>query len=141
VERIKAQPNIELLTQSEVSALEGQNGMLNAVRWRNRRSGEETRREIRHLFLFIGAEPNTDWLSTSEITLDEKGFVLTQASHSLRPLETNREGIFAIGDVRAGSVKRVAASVGEGAQVVATLHAYLAHVSEKAAEIAGVRRA
>ena len=86
------------------------------------------RRPINHLFLFIGAEPNTDWLSGSGIALDAKGFVLTgaDAGGGRHALETARRGIFAIGDVRAKSVKRVAAAVGEGAQVVAALHAYLA---------------
>ena len=102
--------------------------MLEAIRWRREASGEEVRRPVQHLFLFIGAEPNTDWLSGSGVALDIKGFVLTGAdtTNKRRPLETSREGVFAIGDVRSGSVKRVAAAVGEGAQVVATLHAYLA---------------
>jgi thioredoxin reductase (NADPH) len=80
------------------------------------------------LFLFMGAEPNTDWLSGSGVALDTKGFVLTggDTRDKRRPLETSREGVFAVGDVRSGSIKRVAAAVGEGAQVVATLHAYLA---------------
>ena len=83
---------------------------------------------MRHLFLFIGAEPNTDWLAGSGIALDPKGFVLTGAEAGLdrHLLETSRPGVFAIGDVRASSVKRVAAAVGEGAQVVAALHSYLA---------------
>jgi thioredoxin reductase (NADPH) len=90
--------------------------------------GEEISEPIRHLFLFIGAEPNTDWLAGSDIALDNKGFVLTgaDAGSDRRPLETSRHGVFAIGDVRANSVKRVAAAVGEGAQVVAALHSYLA---------------
>jgi thioredoxin reductase (NADPH) len=98
------------------------------VRWRHLPSGEETRRSIRHLFLFIGADPNTSWLSESDVTLDGKGFVRTGADlgNGHRVLETSRDGIFAIGDVRAGSTKRVAAAVGEGAEVVAALHAYLA---------------
>jgi thioredoxin reductase (NADPH) len=85
-------------------------------------------RDIRHLFLFIGAAPNTDWLGPSDITRDGKGFVCADAFQGTNgfPLQTNRPGIFAIGDVRSGSVKRVAASVGEGAQVVAAIHAYLA---------------
>jgi thioredoxin reductase (NADPH) len=80
------------------------------------------------LFLFIGAEPNTEWLSGSGITLDAKGFVLTgeDAGRDRHALETSQRGVFAIGDVRAKSVKRVAAAVGEGAQVVAALHSYLA---------------
>jgi thioredoxin reductase (NADPH) len=82
---------------------------------------------VRHLFLFIGAEPNTGWLSGSGVTLDAKGFVVSggDASSVHGSLETSRRGVFAIGDVRSGSVKRVAASVGEGAQVVAALHAFL----------------
>lgn len=80
------------------------------------------------MFLFIGAEPNTDWLAQSDVALDRKGFVRTgeNLSEKRHPLETNRPGVFAIGDVRAGSVKRVAAAVGEGAQVVAAIYAYLA---------------
>ncbi|WP_095083736.1 FAD-dependent oxidoreductase [Mesorhizobium sophorae] len=128
VERIKAQPNIEVLTGTEVRALEGDEGNLAAVRWRNRASGVETTRPIRHLFLFIGADPNTDWLAHCNVALDANGFVRTGSdlgsAHGV--METSRSGVFAIGDVRAGSVKRVAAAVGEGAQVVAALHAYLA---------------
>jgi thioredoxin reductase (NADPH) len=128
VERITSLPNVEVLTQTEVSALEGQAGVLDAVRWRHVPSGSEMRRSIRHLFLFIGAEPNTSWLSGSDVALDGKGFVRTGAElqRGRRPLETSVEGVFAIGDARAGSIKRVAAAVGEGAQVVATLHAFLA---------------
>ena len=102
--------------------------MLDAVRWRNRKTGEEMRRAVRHLFLFIGAEPNTGWLGACDIALDAKGFVRTGADvgQGFRALETNRKGVFAIGDVRSGSIKRVAAAVGEGAQVVAALHAFLA---------------
>ena len=76
-----------------------------------------TRREVRYLFSFIGAEPNTDWLRTSGISLDERGFVLTgeEAGDDHLPLETSRKGVFAVGDVRSTSVKRVAASVGDGA--------------------------
>ena len=124
VERIAATPNIEVLTQTAVTALEGRDGILEAIRCRSHRSGEEVRRAIRHLFLFIGAEPNTAWLSRSGVTLDDKGFVRTEANIR-RPLETSLPGVFAIGDVRSGSVKRVAAAVGEGAQVVAALHAFL----------------
>jgi len=128
VDRIAGLPNVEVLTRTNVTGLEGHEGMLEAIRWRREASGEEVRRPVQHLFLFIGAEPNTDWLSGSGVALDIKGFVLTGAdtTNKRRPLETSREGVFAIGDVRSGSVKRVAAAVGEGAQVVATLHAYLA---------------
>jgi thioredoxin reductase (NADPH) len=131
VDRIAALPNVEVCVRSEISELEGSNGSLDAVRWRSRASGEEMRRDIHHLFLFIGADPNTNWLSASDVALDERGFVLTGASVGKgdRLLETSRPGVFAIGDVRAGSVKRVAAAVGEGAQVVATLHAFLAETA------------
>lgn len=127
IERIKAQPNINVVTETTVTALDGPEGNLEVVRWCNR-MGEETARPIRHLFLFIGADPNTDWLAHSDITLDGKGFIQTgvAAGKERHPLETSRSGVFAIGDVRSGSVKRVAAAVGEGAQVVAALHAYLA---------------
>jgi thioredoxin reductase (NADPH) len=127
VDRIKGLSNVEVLMQAEVTGLEGRDGALEAIRWRQG-AAAEVRRPIRHLFLFIGAEPNTDWLSGSGVALDAKGFVLTgpEAAGDRRPLETSRRGVFALGDVRSGSVKRVAAAVGEGAQVVATLHAYLA---------------
>ncbi|MER8575925.1 FAD-dependent oxidoreductase [Mesorhizobium sp. M1338] len=134
VERIRAQPNIEVLTGTEVEALEGEEGNLSTVRWRNRASGEETMRPIRHLFLFIGADPNTDWLANCNVALDAKGFVRTGSDLGSAQMETSRSGVFAIGDVRAGSVKRVAAAVGEGAQVVAALHAYLAQDGSHAAE-------
>ena len=128
VDRIKGLSNVEVLTRTQITGLEGADGMLEAVRWRQGASGEEVRRPIRHVFLFIGADPNTDWLAESGIALDAKGFVLTgvEAGGNRRLLETSRPGVFAIGDVRSGSVKRVAASVGEGAQVVAALHGFLA---------------
>jgi thioredoxin reductase (NADPH) len=133
VERIKAQPNIEVLAPAEVTALEGQEGNLGAIRWRRGASNEETTYPISHLFLFIGADPNTGWLTQCDVALDEKGFVRTGENSGRHPLETNRSGVFAIGDVRSGSVKRVAAAVGEGAQVVAAVHAYLANTSSVAA--------
>jgi thioredoxin reductase (NADPH) len=134
VDRITALPNVEVLTQTRVTGLEGSGAVLEAIRWRGP-SGEEVRRPLRHLFLFIGADPNTDWLAESGVALDPKGFVLTgaEANRASRPLETSVRGVFAIGDVRSGSVKRVAAAVGEGAQVVATLHAFLADVGAKEA--------
>src|SRR5438874_2148504 len=137
VDRIAGLSNVEVLTQTNVTGLEGRDGMLEAVRWRGRTSGGEVRQPIRHLFLFIGADPNTDWLSGSGIRLDAKGFVVTGTDNtdSRQPLETNRRGIFAIGDVRSGSIKRVAAAVGEGAQVVATLHAALAAIRTEPPEL------
>jgi thioredoxin reductase (NADPH) len=128
VDRIRGLPNVEVVTGARVSGLEGHDGMLDAVRWRVGAAGEETRRPVRHLFLFIGADPSTDWLDGSGVALDAKGFVRTgeQAGVGGHALETTRRGVFAIGDVRASSVKRVAAAVGEGAQAVAALHAFLA---------------
>jgi len=127
IDRLEGLSNVEVLTQTTVTDLEGNDGMLEAVRWRLGMSGEEVRRAIRHLFLFIGAEPNTDWLTGSGVALDRKKFVLTGSDidEDRRLLETSRKGIFAIGDVRSGSIKRVAAAVGEGAQVVTMLHANL----------------
>ena len=128
VDRIAGLPNVEVLLQTEVFALEGRSGALEVIGWRRGPSGEETRRPIRHLFLFIGADPNSSWLSGTGVALDEKGFVRTGAEVAAgrRGLETSWDGVFAIGDVRAGSTKRVAAAVGEGAQVIAAIHAFLA---------------
>lgn len=127
IDRIAGTPNIEVVARSQVIDLEGRDGQLSAIRWRGA-DGAETTRPIGHLFLFIGAAPNTAWLTRCHIELDNHGFVRTGAD--LAPghpaLQTSRKGVFAIGDARAGSVKRVAAAVGEGAQAVAAIHAYLA---------------
>jgi thioredoxin reductase (NADPH) len=127
-DRIVAQPGIEVSLETEVSRLDGHGSTLEAVSARHRPSGLETRRAIRHLFLFIGAEPNTPCLARCKIRFDARGFVAADpfAERDRLPFETNCRGIFAIGDVRAGSVKRVAAAVGEGAQVVAAIHAFFA---------------
>lgn len=134
IDRLHALPNLEVHAQTDVTRLMGaERGHLEAVRWRQRHTGKEEERPIRHLFLFIGADPNADWLKHCAIAIDAKGFICTGAnlepvdgSRSPAALETSRAGIFAVGDVRAGSVKRVASAVGEGAAVVAQLHAYLA---------------
>ena len=133
IERIRAQPNIEVVIGCEISELEGEGGNLEAVTWVNRSSGVTTRLPVRYLFSFIGAEPNTDWLAGSGLKLDERGFVLTgdDIGDDRLPMETSRRGVFAVGDVRACSVKRVAASVGDGAQVVAAIHAYMAKAREQ----------
>lgn len=130
VDRIRGLANVELVTGAEVSALQGTDGVLESIRWRRRATGEEVQKPVRHLFSFIGAEPNTDWLGDC-VALDAKGFVKTgfDLAPARPPLETSRPGIFAIGDVRAGSIKRVATAVGEGAQLVARLHAYLADLA------------
>ena len=134
IDRILALPNVELHTHTEVVALEGDpaEGLTSAV-FNNRLLGEERRCRLRHLFLFIGADPNTGWLKGC-VGLDSKGFVVTGAlgaqseagpGRAPLPLETNLPGVFAIGDVRSGSTKRVAAAVGEGAAVVAQIHSVL----------------
>jgi thioredoxin reductase (NADPH) len=135
VDRIKGLRNVEIVTRAEVTGLEGRDGHLEAIRCRERNSEKEVRRSVGHLFLFIGADPNSDWLRGSGTTTDDKGFILTgAAAGSGEPLETSQLGIFAIGDVRSGSIKRVAAAVGEGAQVVAALHNYFAASDRKPAE-------
>ena len=133
IERIHAQSNIEVVIGCEISELEGEGGNLEAVSWVNHSSGVTTRLPVRYLFSFIGAEPNTDWLAGSGLKLDERGFVLTgdDVGDDRLPLETSRHGVFAVGDVRTCSVKRVAAAVGDGAQVVASIHAYLAKAREE----------
>ena len=135
IDRIKALPNVELHTNTEIVGLEGDgvSGLSGAV-FRCRRTGEMHTCQMRHLFLFIGADPNAGWLEDC-VQVDDKGFVVTGtdlangAGASRRqalPLETSWPGVFAIGDVRAGSTKRVAAAVGEGAAVVAQIHSVLA---------------
>ena len=130
VDRIAGIPNIELITDSEVVALEGSGGQLQRIHYRNRKTGAERPADVRHVFLFIGADPNTDWLAGTGIEVDGNGFICTglAARDGMHPLETNRRGVFAIGDVRSGSVKRVASAAGDGAQVVAALHAFLSEV-------------
>ena len=134
IDRITAAPNIELITHAEIAALAGTpRSSLEQVRWRDRRSGRETVESIRNVFLFAGAEPATHWLISCGVTLDKAGFVLTGARCGgavTAPLASAVPGVFAVGDVRAGSVKRCGAAIGEGAQVVALLHTYLAAHAE-----------
>jgi thioredoxin reductase (NADPH) len=102
------------------------------VRWRDRRSGAETEADIGNVFLFIGADPATGWLDGCGVELDKAGFVVTGAQagkareHPLAPLESTIPGVFAVGDVRSGSVKRIGGAIGEGAQVVQAVHGFLA---------------
>src|SRR6266851_4254703 len=125
IDRIKATPNIDLRVRTAVTGLSGTaDGTLESIDMTCRESGDSRRVDARHMFLFIGADPNTQWLDR-RITLDNKGFVTTGSDPQL-PLATSTPGVFAIGDVRRGSVKRVAAGVGEGAAAVAQIHAYLA---------------
>lgn len=124
VNRIRGLENVEVVPEANITALEGKHGTLEAVCWRQNRT--EVRRPVHHVFLFIGAEPNSRWLANAGVALDSRGFVLTGTDAGRRTLETSCAGIFAVGDVRSGSAKRVATAVGDGAQVVANLHEYLA---------------
>ena len=133
IDRIKATPNIELHTHTEITELVGEE-RLEAIRCRMNASEETTDMPIRHVFLFLGAEPNTAWLKEC-VALDDRQFVLTgtQIPKGAWPLErpphfleTSKPGVFAVGDVRSGSVKRVAAAVGEGSAAIQSLHAVLA---------------
>jgi thioredoxin reductase (NADPH) len=133
IDRIEAAPNIEVMTATEIVALEGAPDTgLDHVRWRNRKTGEETAGDIRNVFLFVGADPATNWLEGCGVTLDRAGFVITGAQldssqqRRVPALESSVRGVFAVGDARAGSIKRVGAAIGEGAQVVAALHSFLA---------------
>ena len=119
--------------------LEGRDdAALERVRLRSRLSGEESMLDIRNLFLFAGADPATGWLDGCGVTLDRGGFVVTGAQSEqnqgrlVAPLETSVPGVFAVGDVRSGSVKRVGGAIGEGAQVVAALHGFLGDAAKPA---------
>ncbi|MDB5959827.1 MAG: cyclic nucleotide-binding domain protein [Massilia sp.] len=133
VERIGATANIELHPHSEIVDLDGDDEGLQSVLVQ-RRDGSASRQAARCLFIFIGADPNTEWLADCGVRRDDKGFVCTgaDAGGQAAGLATSVPGVFAIGDVRANSIKRVAAAVGEGAAVVAQLHAYLAELAELA---------
>lgn len=132
IERIEAAPNIELVPETEVTGLTGDpEAHLEAITWTNRRTGASVTRPIRNLFLFVGADPETGWLAGCGIAVDRAGFVLTGATvpgaAADKPaLEASFAGVYAIGDVRSGSVKRVGAAIGEGAAVVAAIHGCLA---------------
>jgi len=139
IERIEAAPNIELVFNTEVVALEGTDeASLERVRWRSRLSGEESSTDIRNLFLFVGADPATGWLEGCGVMVDRGGFVVTGAQckksdgQMASALETSVPGVFAVGDVRSGSIKRVGSAIGEGAQVVAALHGFLGDTAKPA---------
>jgi thioredoxin reductase (NADPH) len=137
VRRIEDNPAIALRTRTQLVALEG-NGRLERMRWRDDQSGEIESHDIRHVFIMMGAVPNTGWLDGC-LVMDEKGFVKTgpdlspdELANAKWPLsrhpyllETSRPGIFAVGDVRGGNVKRVASAVGEGSIAVAFVHQVL----------------
>ena len=139
IERIEATPNIDLVFNTEVVGLEGaDDGSLQRVRWRSRLSAEESTIDIRNLFLFVGADPATGWLEGCGVMVDRAGFVVTGAPcrkgerQVVSALETSVPGVFAVGDVRSGSVKRVGGAIGEGAQVVAALHEFLGDAAKPA---------
>ena len=142
IDRIEATENIEVLTETEIVALSGSTeGQLERVRWRHKPTGKETEKPIRNVFLMTGADPATAWLQGSGVALDQKQFIRTGAAdpeqktsapgnsdHPL-PLESSVPHVFAVGDVRSGSVKRVGGAVGEGAAVVAELHTVLSNAA------------
>jgi len=137
IRRIEEDPGIELHTRTQIVALDGDEH-LETVQWQNDQTGVVETHPIRHVFLMIGAVPNTAWLSRC-LVLDDKGFVKTGQDLSAddlksagwplsRPpylLETSRPGVFAVGDVRAGNIKRVASAVGEGSIAVSFVHQVL----------------
>jgi thioredoxin reductase (NADPH) len=129
IDRLAAVRNIELRTRTEVVGLTGSRPAgVESVRWRHHDTAQEETRAIGHVFLFLGADPCTEWLKDCDVEVDDKGFVMTGASWQRsirRPLETSVPGVFAIGDVHAGSVKRVGGAIGEGAAVVAQIHSFL----------------
>ena len=138
IRRIEEIPNIELLTHTEIVAVEG-DGHLERVTWRDSAERRDTTAEIRHVFLMTGAVPKTDWLEGC-VHLDEKGFIKTSSDLSPDDLaaagwpldrlpflfETSLPGVFAVGDVRSGSTKRVATAVGEGSACVQLAHKAIA---------------
>jgi len=137
IRRIEITPNLSLLTHTELVRLEGTDH-LERIAWRNNRTGEIEERNIAHVFLMTGADPNTGWLNGC-VTLDNKGFIKTGSDLSAeeltgarwplnrRPylLETSQPGVLAAGDVRGGNVKRVASAVGEGSIAVSFVHQLL----------------
>jgi thioredoxin reductase (NADPH) len=132
IQRIDASPKITLHIKTEISALEGER-FLERVTWTNRDTGESETKPIANVFVMIGAVPNTDWLGGC-VPLDRGGFVVTGRDGGgmalPSPYATEKPGIFAVGDVRSGSTKRVASGVGEGSVVVSAVHAYLAEVEK-----------
>jgi thioredoxin reductase (NADPH) len=139
IQRIEENPAIELHYRTEIVGLEG-DAQLERVTWRDKDSGETSTQDIRHVFIMAGASPRTDWLQGC-VALDSKGFILTgrdldsltEQYHWPLPrapqmLETSLPGVFAVGDVRAGNVKRVAAAVGEGSISIYLVHRALAEL-------------
>jgi thioredoxin reductase (NADPH) len=122
IDRIERSPAVEVHLHTQVGELLGERA-LEAIVLEDRRTGERRLLEVHELFVFIGAVPCVAWLS-GVVELDEKGYVRAGSGDAL-PLETNLPGVFAVGDVRSGSVKRVAAAVGEGSMAVRLVHEHL----------------
>jgi thioredoxin reductase (NADPH) len=137
IRRIEESPNISLRTHTEIVGVEGDNH-LESVRWKNNQLGQTEEHKIRHVFVMTGANPNTSWLDGC-IALDSKGFIKTGSDLSQENLsaarwslarqpyllETSLPGVFAVGDVRGGSIKRVASAVGEGSTAISIIHKVL----------------
>ena len=127
IRRIMSSPRVTVHTRTEVSSVTG-NTTLEEVGWIDRKIGIQETKKISSLFVMIGAVPNTEWLSGC-VDLDQNGFVVTGKdfgeSTVSTPYATTKAGVFAVGDVRAGSVKRVASSVGEGSVVISAIHQFL----------------
>ena len=127
VQRIDASRRITLHTTTEITKLHGER-FLDEVTWRDTSTGEEETRPVRNIFVMIGARPNSGWLDGC-LALDDKGFVLTgtdvPGGGASSVFATSEEGIFAVGDIRSGSVKRVASGVGEGSVCIQSVHKYL----------------
>lgn len=128
-DRIASDQGIDLITQTEVVELQGEEHLERVV-LRNNHSGEMTTIACRALFSMIGAEPNTHWLRGS-VELDANGFVKTGRQVQAHGMETSAAGVFAVGDLRSGSVKRVASAVGEGSVVVSAVHTYLGELASQ----------
>jgi thioredoxin reductase (NADPH) len=132
IQRIEASPKITLHSHTEITALDG-DPFLERVTWTHRNTGESETRDIGNVFVMIGAVPNTAWLDGC-VALDRGGFVITgrdgEGMALPSPYATEKPGIFAVGDVRSGSTKRVASGVGEGSVVVSAVHTYLADIDK-----------
>ena len=130
IDRIESSARISVHAQAEIERIDGDN-VLRCVTWVNRHSGLRETRQVGSLFVMIGAEPNSGWLYGT-LALDKKGFILTGTSNAFENTRyaTSAPGIYAVGDVRSDSVKRVASAVGEGSVVISDVHRYLAARAE-----------
>jgi thioredoxin reductase (NADPH) len=126
ISRIETSPHITLHTHTQIDSLDGDH-VLRCATWLNRQTGERHTCNLGSIFVMIGAEPNTGWLYGT-VKLDKKGFIVTggETAFENSRYATNVPGIYAVGDVRSDSVKRVASAVGEGSVVVSDIHRYLA---------------